>query len=76
MGTPALTTLGMGKEEMREIADIILSVLKATKPTIVEKTGLPSKANSVTEEKVKKSAQDRVGKLLSRYPLYPEIEIS
>lgn len=75
LGTPALTTLGMGQQEMEEIADIIFSVLKATKPALVEKTGQPSKANAVVDPQVKAKAQDRVGHLLSRFPLYPEIEI-
>lgn len=75
LGTPALTTLGMGKEEMKEIASIITSVLSNTKPAIVEKTGNPSKANYITDSKIMEAAQKRVENLLSRFPLYPEIEI-
>lgn len=75
LGTPALTTLGMGAEEMREIADIIHSILSHTQPATVQKTGQPSKANSITQPKVLESAKKRVAQLLSRYPLYPEIEI-
>lgn len=75
LGTPAMTTLGMGPEEMKEIADIIYDVLAHTKPSIVEKTGQPSKANSVTEPVALQRARDRVTQLLARFPLYPEIEI-
>lgn len=75
LGTPALTTLGMGKEEMKEVADIIISVLSHTKPTLVEKTGQPSKANAVVEPKLLESAKQRVAQLLARFPLYPEIEV-
>lgn len=75
LGTPALTTLGMGKEEMEEIADIIVSVLSNTTPILVEKTGQPSKANCATQPAILEAAQKRVAQLLSRYPLYPEIEI-
>lgn len=75
IGTPALTTLGMGKEEMTELADIIYSVLSHTKPAIVQKTGQNSKANSITEPAILGQAQNRVEALLSRFPLYPEIEI-
>lgn len=75
LGTPATTTLGMGTEEMEEIADIIFEILSHTKPTIVEKTGQPSKANSVTDPQVLEKGQKRVAALLSRYPLYPEIMI-
>lgn len=75
LGTPATTTLGMGEEDMREIADIILLVLSHTKPAIVQKTGQPSKANALTEPKIIEEAQKRVEALLSQFPLYPEIEI-
>jgi glycine hydroxymethyltransferase len=75
LGTPALTTLGMGQEEMQEIADIIVSVLSHTQPSIVEKTGQPSKANSTTQQDILDSAQTRVTQLLQRFPLYPEIII-
>lgn len=75
LGTPALTTLGMGKEEMEEIADIIVSILSNTVPALAEKTGQPSKANSTTRPEILEAAQKRVAALLSRFPLYPEIEI-
>jgi glycine hydroxymethyltransferase len=75
LGTPALTTLGMGTEEMKEIADIIFSVLSHTQPAIVPKTGQPSKANSTTKPEILEAAQKRVKELLSCFPLYPEIEI-
>ena len=35
LGTPAVTTLGMGADEMREIADIVAGVLRATSPGVV-----------------------------------------
>jgi glycine hydroxymethyltransferase len=75
LGTPALTTLGMGLDEMREIADIIHLVLSHTKPGISPKTGQISKAVGIVEEKILESAKQRVGDLLGRFPLYPEIEI-
>lgn len=75
LGTPALTTLGMGSDEMKEVADIILSVLSHTQPAIAQKTGQPSKVNSTTKPEILESAQKRVAALLSRFPLYPEIEI-
>ncbi|MFI0434434.1 MAG: glycine hydroxymethyltransferase [Parachlamydiaceae bacterium] len=75
LGTPALTTLGMGRDEMKEIADIILSVLSHTHPVTIQKTGQLSKANSVTTPEVLENAQKRVEELLSHFPLYPEIEI-
>lgn len=36
IGTPAVTTLGMGKPEMQEIASIIKDVLSAARPQIIE----------------------------------------
>ncbi len=75
IGTPALTTLGMGAVEMKEIADIIVDILSHTKASIVQKTGQPSKANSVTDPVVLEKSKGRVAELLRRFPLYPEIEI-
>jgi glycine hydroxymethyltransferase len=73
LGTPALTTLGMGKQEMQEIADIIVNVLSHTKPTIVEKTGQPSKAACKVDPAILQQSQGRILELLSQFPLYPEI---
>lgn len=75
LGTPALTTLGMGLEEMREIAEIIFLVLSHTKPGTVQKTGQPSRAVGIVEPRILEQARNRVDHLLSRFPLYPEIEI-
>ena len=75
LGTAAVTTLGMKAPEMQEIAGIILDVLKQTKPSIVEKTGQLSKSASITQPEATKRAQQQVGTLLKRFPLYPELEI-
>jgi len=75
LGTPAMTTLGMKSEEMKEIADIIVDVLNNTSPRIVERTGKPSLAKSITEESTLLNAKARVKHLLSSFPLYPEIEL-
>jgi glycine hydroxymethyltransferase len=75
IGTPALTTLGMGKNEMKEVADVIYQILSHTKPATVQKTGQPSKANAETDPQVLAHAQTKVLELLSHFPLYPEIEI-
>lgn len=76
LGTAAMTTLGMKKEEMKEIAEIIVSVLQHTRPAMVESTQTLSPSKGITEEKVLLNAKQRVKELLTKFPLYPEIEIS
>lgn len=75
LGTPAMTTLGMGLEEMNEVADIIHSVLSHAKPATVQKTGQPSRAQAIADPFILDAARRRVDQLLSRFPLYPEIPI-
>lgn len=69
LGTGAVTTLGMGVEEMREIAEVIHDVLEATEPDAV------SKARYQLPDRVRDKARQRVSNLLSSYPLYPQIQL-
>ncbi|MCL2397128.1 MAG: glycine hydroxymethyltransferase [Defluviitaleaceae bacterium] len=73
LGTPAVTTLGMGKDEMTEIADIVASVLFATKPAI-GKNGKPSKAKYILDDGIKAESIRRIRAILDKYVLYPEID--
>ncbi len=75
IGTPAITTLGMGKEEMAEIAYVIRLVLSNTKPAIAGKTGKVSKAKYIIDPEAKQEAVSRVSQLLDRYPVYPELDL-
>lgn len=75
MGTPATTTLGMGKAEMEEIADITVDILSHTTPVIAAKTGQPSKAACIVEPAALQRCQKKVQEMLARFPLYPEIEL-
>jgi glycine hydroxymethyltransferase len=70
LGTPALTTLGMGPAELDEVADILATALKATTP----ETG--SKAKQTIDARTAEECRARCGDLLGRYPLYPQIELS
>lgn len=75
IGTPALTTLGMGPSEMDSVANLIVTVLRDTHPQTVEKTGLLSKAKGKTGIKTLENAKGFVKELLQRFPLYPELGI-
>jgi glycine hydroxymethyltransferase len=73
LGTPAVTTLGMGEPEMEEIADVIVELLKHTQPVLDEKG--PSRTQMRIDPKVLPPLQKRIATLLSAYPLYPELVI-
>src|SRR6056297_312950 len=78
IGTPGVTTLGMGKEEMKEISSIIKMVLSNTKPKILstgKNAGKPSKAKYEIEPSFVKEAVERVQALLDRFVLYPELDL-
>jgi glycine hydroxymethyltransferase len=77
VGTPAVTTLGMNTSEMKEIAAIMKLVLGNTKPLPDEKKPEEmSKAKYAIEPKAKEEAKKRVASLLSRYPVYPELDLA
>jgi len=78
IGTPAVTTLGMGAPEMAEIADIIALVLDAAKPAVLttgENAGKPSKKKYELDPAVRQDARSRVAALLGRFPVYPELDL-
>ncbi len=74
LGTPALTTLGMGTAEMAEVADIICSVLRDIEP-VTTRSGTRSKAHYVLGDPVREASRARAGELLAEHPLYPEIDL-
>ncbi len=75
LGTPALTTRGMKEDAMHKIADCIIELLKSAKPTMVKKTGKPSRAKVALEESALAKVQGEVDDLLKSYPLYPELHL-
>lgn len=79
IGTPAVTTLGMGPDEMKEIASIIALVLRNTRPAKItkgEKAGTLSKAKAVTDKDAKAKAAQRVHDLIGRFVLYPQLDLA
>jgi glycine hydroxymethyltransferase len=75
LGTPAVTTLGMGEAQLTEIADVIATVLAAVEPGN-SPDGSPSKAKFTLDESVAAEARSRTADLLRDFPLYPEIDLS
>ncbi len=78
LGTPALTTLGMGEAEMREIVSILKSVLSNTRPARIahgKNTGGRSKSRYHVDDEVLDEARSRVSDLLGRFPVYPELDL-
>jgi len=79
LGTPAVTTLGMGANEMKEIASIVKTVLSGTKPAISEtgeNAGKPSRSKYTLDARIKKQAKDRVQTLLAKFPVYPQLDLA
>ncbi|MCR5724363.1 MAG: glycine hydroxymethyltransferase [Treponema sp.] len=74
VGTPAMTTLGMNEQDMAEVAGIIDTVLKGTKPGVT-KDGKPAKGKIELSESTKAEATGRVKALLSKHVLYPELDL-
>ena len=79
VGTPALTTLGMGSEEMQEIGAVMGNVLTHARPLKFTKgrnAGQYSKVQYRVQGGVLEDAQQRIGNLLARFPLYPELDLA
>jgi glycine hydroxymethyltransferase len=70
LGTPALTTLGFGPDELEEIADIITTTLRATTPA-----SATARARYTLDARVAADCRARCADLLGRHPLYPGIEL-
>lgn len=73
LGTPALTTLGMGVEEMRQIGRMIKKALSACKP-VAGKDGQPSLAKFSLDETVRAEVKAEAETLLKKFRLYPELD--
>ncbi|MDT0306541.1 glycine hydroxymethyltransferase [Streptomyces sp. DSM 44917] len=75
IGTPALTTRGLGTAEMDEVAELIHTVLAGTTPGTA-KNGGPSKATYALAAGVADEVAQRAADLLGKHPLYPEIDLA
>src|SRR5438309_1497334 len=73
LGTPALTTLGLGVPDFDEVADLITLALRATRP--VTANGKQSQARYTIPPEITAQCRSRCADLLERFPLYPTIEL-
>ena len=74
LGTPALTSRGFTTSDMDAVADMIVSVLKATTPATTA-AGKPGKAKYDLTDDARDASQAEAQRLLDLHPLYPGLEL-
>ena len=74
VGTPALTTLGMGPDQMDEVADLMVAVFEATEPA-AGADGSVSKARYALPDGLADKVKARASDLLTGFPLYPTVDL-
>ncbi len=75
LGTPALTTRGLGIDEMDRVAELIHTVLTETDPD-AGPDGRASKAKYALDRSVADRVARQAAELLVDYPLYPMVDLS
>ncbi len=74
VGTPALTSRGLGADEFDQVAELITGVLKNTTP-VTASTGKPGKAKYTIADGVAERTHGAADELLGGFPLYPGLEV-
>jgi glycine hydroxymethyltransferase len=74
LGTPALTSRGLGTAEMDEVAALIDTVLRETTPGVTAK-GAPSRAAHVIDAAVTERVAKQAADLVAAHPLYPSVDL-
>jgi glycine hydroxymethyltransferase len=74
IGTPALTSRGLGAAEFDKVAELITDVLKNTTP-VTASNGKPGKAKYEIADGVAARTQNAAEELLADFPLYPGLNI-
>jgi glycine hydroxymethyltransferase len=69
LGTPALTTRGLGEDEFRAIADLVADVVQQAEPGT-------SRAAHRLDPDLAARTRSRAAELLAVHPLYPDVDLA